>query len=106
MSTELEKYEQGIASMTEEEVDRLPESFAIEHINGGKLNDYLRKLGANFRQSGLIEKDKGRVYAVGVLPDGSEVRIEVKKGKDYQSPKALAMEIRERIQETKEEGDE
>lgn len=71
-------------SMTEEEIDRLPESFQIEYLNGQLLSEQLGQMGAVFRHAEPLGDNA--VRTVGEMPDGTEVIIEVRKGNKYQSP--------------------
>jgi hypothetical protein len=87
--------EEQIALMTDEDVARLPETFGIEYLTTGKLKEALTTLGAKFIRSAPI--DSNSVYMEGEMPDGTIIRIEAVKGKDYESPKQLAEEIRARI---------
>ncbi|MFH1012559.1 MAG: hypothetical protein V1760_02320 [Candidatus Peregrinibacteria bacterium] len=103
MSNRLPPDKQSIAGMSDEEVERLPESFAIEYINGGKLQDYLRQMGAVFMSGGAMGENNEKVYAEGKLPDGTLVKIEATKGKNYQTPQEIAREIREKFKKQKKE---
>jgi hypothetical protein len=92
--------DKAITELTDDEVNRFHESFAVEYLNGGKLADALHDMGCSFRQSGIIGDNENEVYAVGVKPDGTEIRIEAKKGKDYKSPKEYVQEVRARLKAT------
>lgn len=87
--------EATVAGMSDEEIDRLPGSFAIEYLNAQRLREALSNMGASFIASAPI--DENTVFAEGIMPDGTKIRIEATKGEKYQSPKDVARDIKKKL---------
>lgn len=69
------------------------ESFQIDFLNSRKTgieNAMYEMGGFKFRSSGPLGDDS--VYYEGEASDGTKIRLEIKKGQNYKSPKELVDE--------------
>lgn len=74
----------------------LAASFEVEFLNSKstEVKNAMSRIGNfEFRNSGPENKDS--VYFEGGKNDGTRIRIVIKKGKDYKSPKEVADEMAE-----------
>jgi len=89
--------DQEILALSDDDLARIPESFAVEMLNSKRIRGALGTMGANFRTAMLDDDDPDKVIVQGECPDGSTVRIEITKGKDYKSPQEKMRERREKL---------
>ena len=89
---------QEVKSMTDEDIDRLPESFPGEYMNKGVLRKQLEEMGALYLE-GKVSNDEKSVEVKGELNDGTIITIKAEMGDQYHSPKEVAEQIRAQIKE-------
>ena len=92
---------QKVRDMTDEDIDRLPESFPVEYMNKGVLRKQLEEMGALYLE-GKVGDDEKSVEVKGKLSDGTIITIKAEMGDQYLSPKEVAEQIRAQIKETEE----
>jgi hypothetical protein len=88
--------DENIGGMSDDEIgSRFPEEFATDLKI--KLAKQLTAMRAVFRSSGQIDNDENAVYAEGEMQDGTLIRIEARRSKEYQTPLEIARAIKERL---------